>query len=172
MLRFFGMLCILAGSTGIGMWMARELDLRHEELLELQRLILSLRGEIRYMHQPLAEAFFHLSVNAPAPFGVFFRNTAEELELRKGSTAEEIWRRNQEQYLSGLHISRQELAQFQNLGNMLGYLDVEMQVNTLDYYLEQLKIASACAAETANSRRRLYRYIGALSGVALVILIF
>ena len=51
-------------------------------------------------------------------------------------------------------------------------LDVEMQVNTLDHYLEQLKLSTAQAAETAKSRRRIYRYLGALGGAALVILIF
>jgi stage III sporulation protein AB len=55
---------------------------------------------------------------------------------------------------------------------MLGYLDVEMQVDTLDHYLEQLKLSSAQAMETAKSRRRMYQYLGALGGAALVILIF
>lgn len=44
MLKAVGILCILAGSTGLGMSMARELELRIEELLQLQKLMLRLRG--------------------------------------------------------------------------------------------------------------------------------
>ena len=72
MLKAVGILCILAGSTGLGMSMARELELRIEELLQLQKLMLRLRGEIRYMHRTLPEAFFNLAGSASPPFSVFF----------------------------------------------------------------------------------------------------
>lgn len=94
MLKAVGILCILAGSTGLGMSMARELELRIEELLQLQKLMLRLRGEIRYMHRTLPEAFFNLAGSASPPFSDFFRQTSLELQDRSGQTAEEIWTRN------------------------------------------------------------------------------
>ncbi|MFG6331738.1 MAG: stage III sporulation protein AB [Lachnospiraceae bacterium] len=172
MLKLLGIFCILAGSTGFGIRMAKELDQRVEELRMLQQLMLSLRGEIRYLHRPLAEAFFHLSEYAAAPFGEFFRRTAQELECRRGSTAGEIWSRNQRICLAELHISPRERLELERLGRMLGYLDVEMQVNTLDHYLEQLKLSTGQAGETANNCRRLYQYMGILGGAAFVILVF
>lgn len=92
MLKGVGILCILAGSTGIGVVMAKELDLRIRELLTLQQMILFIRGEIRYMRQPLTDTFFHVSGSAPEPFRQFFSCTAKELEQRRGRTAGEIWR--------------------------------------------------------------------------------
>ena len=47
-----------------------------------------------------------------------------------------------------------------------------MQVDTLDHYLELLKFSAAQAAEAAKGKRKLYRYMGALSGAAMVILIY
>lgn len=172
MLKLLGMFCILSGSTGLGIRFAKELDLRIQELSELQRLMLLLKGEIRYMHRPLPEAFLHLSEGAPPPFRDFFCHTAEALQRRQGHTAGEIWQKNMEQDLKGLHISIREREELERLGSMLGYLDVEMQVNTLDYYLEQLGLSAAGAAETAKNCRRLYQYMGVLGGAALVILIF
>lgn len=172
MLKLFGILCILSGSTGFGIACARELELRIGELVQLQQMMLMLRGEIRYMHEPLPEAFLHLSVSAPSPFQEFFLHTAQELQRRDGQTAEEVWRRNLKKYFSGLHISRQEQKDLEKLGGMLGYLDVEMQVNMLDYYLEQLELSAGQAREAEKSRRRLYQYMGVLGGAALVILIF
>ena len=131
-----------------------------------------LKGEIRYMHQPLPEAFSGLAEYAPAPFGAFFLRTAEELKQRQGSTAEEIWNRNLKDCLGDLHMSSRELEEFRKLGSMLGYLDVEMQVDTLDHYLEQLKFSAAAGSGSGKGQRKLYRYMGALSGAAMVILIF
>ena len=172
MLKLLGMFCILSGSTGLGIRFAKELDLRIQELSELQKLMILLKGEIRYMHQPLPEAFLQLSVSAASPLGDFFRHTAEALQRRQGRTAGKIWKENMDQDLKGLHISLREREELEKLGSMLGYLDVEMQMNTLDYYLEQLKLSAAGAAETAKNCRRLYQYMGVLGGAALVILIF
>lgn len=96
----------------------------------------------------------------------------EELQERRGGTADSLWKKNMKQDLKGLHISSQEWSGLEALGGMLGYLDVEMQVNTLDHYLEQLRRSVSDAAAMAESRRKLYRYMGALGGAALAILIF
>ena len=74
--------------------------------------------------------------------------------------------------MAELHISRKEIGDLKKLGSMLGYLDVEMQVSALDYYLEQLRLSVGQAREAAGSRRRLYQYMGILGGATLVILIF
>ncbi|MBS6397524.1 MAG: stage III sporulation protein AB [Clostridiales bacterium] len=172
MLRLTGMVCILCGSTGLGLAFARDLDLRIEELNQLRQLMLLLRGEIRYMHQPLPEAFLHLAADSFGCFGEFFRQTGQDLIRRDGQTSEEIWKRNLKQYVPGLHMTGQEQRELEKLGSMLGYLDVEMQLNALDYYLEQLKVSLEQAAEAVGSRRKLYQYLGVLGGMALVILIF
>lgn len=172
MLKILGIFCILSGSTGLGLACARELELRITELLQLQQMMLLLQGGIRYMHQPLPDAFLNLSGNAPDPFRSFFFYTARDLQRRSGQTAEEIWRRNLKKYFSGLHISRQEQKDLEKLGSMLGYLDVKMQVNALDYYLEQLRLSVEQARKVSESRRKLYQYMGVLGGAALVILIF
>ena len=64
-----------------------------------------------------------------------------------------------------------KVTELEKLGSMLGCLDVEMQVSTLDYYLDQLKQSAEQAEQSAESRRKLYRYLGILSGAALAVLI-
>jgi len=171
MLKGAGIVMILLGSTGLGLTMAGELEKRIVELQQLQQLMMLLRSEIRYMHQPLPEAFLHLSGGAPQPFGNFFVQTAKDLQKRDGQTAGQIWTRNLQVFLSGLHLNRKDIQDLQDLGNMLGCLDVEMQLNALDYYLEQLRCSAERAAETSRSRKKLYQYLGILGGAALVIFI-
>lgn len=171
MLKILSAFCILAGSTGTGLCLARELEQRIRELLELQQLMLRLRGEIRYAHEPLPEAFLHLGMGNRGTFAEFFLKTAEDLQERKGRTAEQIWQENLSNIFSGLHLSSREKEDLVRLGGSLGSLDVEMQLNMLDYYLEQLRNSIEQAAETSRSRRKLYQYLGILSGLMLVILV-
>lgn len=171
MMKLCGILCILSGSTGLGLIFARELTLHIAELKQLWQCMLLLQGELRYMHQPLPEAFLHLSAKTSSPFQEFFLHTAQELRQRSGRTAEEIWERNVKIYFKPLHISRQEYRDVERLGSMLGYLDIQMQINMLDYYLEQLKTSLQQAEEAYKGRCKLYRYMGMLGGAALAILV-
>lgn len=171
MLKCLGILCILTGSTGIGFRMAKELELRIAELQQLQQLMICLRGEIRYMHQALPDAFLHLSGSAVKPFSNFFLQVAQDLQRRNGCSAQRIWKKHLAVCMEELHLNTQEIEQLEKLGTMLGYLDVEMQINALDYYLEQLKQSVQFAMEASKSRKKLYRYMGVLSGAALIILI-
>ncbi len=171
MLKMIGIICILAGCTGLGLTLSEELKFRVRELQELQELMIRLRAEIRYTHEPLPEAFLHLGSAAARPFSDFFLQTAKDLQACSGKTAQEIWEKNLSNTLKGLHLSGQEKKELEKLGSMLGCLDVEMQMNVLDYYLEQLKASSLRAAQTAGNRRRLYQYLGILSGVMLAILL-
>ncbi|MDO4260465.1 MAG: stage III sporulation protein AB [Eubacteriales bacterium] len=171
MLKAAGMCLILAGTTGIGNSMARELDQRTAQIQELQRLTLLLQGEIRCVRQPLPDAFRRLGEEANEPFSDFFRETARELESRSGATASGIWERNVRRIRGRLRLSAGELKELEELGSMLGYLDVTMQLETLRYYERRLEAALAQAKETADSRRRLYRYLGALGGAAIVLLL-
>lgn len=172
MLRWIGVCCIILGSTGVGMSCAGELELRIAELRQLQQLMILLKGQIRYMHQPLPDAFWRLSEKASAPFSDFFAETAKGMESRQGESAEDIWRQKLRLCARKLHMTRQEIRELEKLGAILGYLDVEMQVGVLDYYLEQLRLSSEQAQEAVRSRKRLYQYMGMLGGIALSILIF
>lgn len=171
-MKLIGIVCIIAGSTGVGMSCAQDLELRIAELLQIRQWVILLKGELRYMHQPLPEAFLHLSEKAASPFREFFVKVGEDMVSRKGQSAENIWKQHLGTCVSGLHMTGKEIKELEKLGNVLGYLDVEMQINALDYYLEQLELSSTEAQEASRSRRKLYQYMGILGGVALSILIF
>ena len=66
----------------------------------------------------------------------------------------------------------EEQKDLEKLGSMLGYLDVDMQLNALDYYLEQLKESSLRATEVSKTQKKLYQSMGILGGAALAVLVF
>ena len=142
MLKLAGACLILCSAAGIGASYSGDLKRRVRELRVIKQMMYMLQGEIRYAHLPLPEAFTHVSVRLPAPFGLF---------------------------LSG--IARTDLEQLENLGELLVYLDSEMQLSAIRLYLEQLEQSLAEAQEQMGSRQRLYQSLGIAGGVFLVILL-
>lgn len=171
MMKLLGVCCIMGGSTGLGLMFAWEVQERLKELLELRKLLLLLRGDMKYMHQPLSEAFLHLSRNTGPPFSAFFRQTAEDLNGRKGVSAQAVWEKNLKLYMGGLHIHAREREELLKLGGLMGCMDVESQLGILDYYLELLEQFIKDASDGEKNRRRLYQYLGVLGGAAVAVLI-
>ena len=57
------------------------------------------------------------------------------------------------------------------LGEVLGYLDTEMQLSAIGLYQEQLEQGIAEAQEQMEGRQKLYQSLGIAGGVFLVILL-
>lgn len=74
-------------------------------------------------------------------------------------------------HLKGLHLVRADLEQLESLGEVLGYLDAEMQLAAIRLYLEQLENSIAEAQEHMGSRQKLNQSLGIAGGVFLVILL-
>ena len=154
MLKIMGWSLILVGGLGFGDAAARELGKRVAQLEELQRLLLILQGEIRCVRLTLPAVCELLAKDAKAPFQQFFWKVSEDLGKRTGQTAGEIWSRN-----------------LKEIGQLLGRMDMPMQLSAIQFYQEKIMLSLAEAKAAADSRQKLYRYLGALGGAALVLVI-
>ena len=171
MLKITGACLILCSAAGIGASFSGELKRRVMELRILKQLVYMLQGEIRNARLPLPEAFCHVSVRLPVPVGTFLSETADELKKADGRTLGEVWKMEEAKHLKGLHLVRADLEQLESLGEVLGYLDAEMQLAAIRLYLEQLENSIAEAQEHMGSRQKLYQSLGIAGGVFLVILL-
>ena len=167
MLKLVGACLIMASAAGIGVSFSTDLKRRCQELRILKQLAYMLRGEIKFTKTPLPEAFSHISVRLPEPFGNFLSNVAEALGTADG----ELWREKIKESLAGSHLSRMDKEQLGTLGEVLGYLDLEMQLASIDLYLEQLELSIQEAESSMSSKQKLYQSLGVAGGIFLVILL-
>ena len=171
MLKLVGACLIMASAAGIGVSFSTDLKRRCQELRILKQLAYMLRGEIKFTKTPLPEAFSHISVRLPEPFGNFLSNVAEVLGTADGRTFGELWREKIKESLAGSHLSRMDKEQLGTLGEVLGYLDLEMQLASIDLYLEQLELSIQEAESSMCSKQKLYQSLGVAGGIFLVILL-
>lgn len=170
MLKLFGAFLVIGASTGLGFSMSYDLRKRIDDLKYLRKIILMLRGEVKYMKSPLGEAFLNIGGRIKEPFKSFLESLAAELDDLGGKTFLEIWSTRIKNDLKELKINKQDLFQLEKIGENLGYLDGEMQLATIDLYVEQLEEEIKIAQESIGSKSRIYNCLGVMGGIFVAIL--
>ena len=62
-------------------------------------------------------------------------------------------------------MEKEEREEWEKLGGTLGYLDLEMQVSTIQIYVRRLKLRMEQTEKESHERLRMYPVIGAFIGV-------
>lgn len=171
MLKGIGALLILASAAGIGISFGNDLKGRCMELRLLKQMVYMLRGEIKYTKTPLPEAFSNIAVRMKEPFGSFLEEMAKQMGSLESESLGDLWQAQIKAQLSGTHLKKEDKEQLKSLGEVLGYLDLEMQLSSIDLYLEQLELGIREAQEAAQTKQKLYQSLGVAGGIFLVILL-
>ena len=95
----------------------------------------------------------------------------ERLENRQGTSLAGIWEEETRTHLPVIRIPQDMLESLIRLGGELGTIDIEMQVRTLDLYLEQMEQKMEDMRTEQKEKIRLYQCIGVTGGVFLAIIL-
>lgn len=169
-LKIFGFILIITSTTGIGFCVGNNMRLRLEELKELKKILGMLRGEIRYTGTPLYEAFGVIGKRTKGVYSDFFLQTARELEELNGKSIREIWQGIKEKSRNS-HLSEKDFERFMQFGDNLGYLDKEMQLSTIELYLEQIETELTEGYANYNKNSRLCKALGICGGLFLTLML-
>lgn len=168
-IKLLGSILVMAATTAIGLFMGMEKTNRVRQLRELKRLMMLLQGDIRYGRTPLPQALLALGENNNTPFRRFFLQVSKRLEEFGGDSFYQVWKYCAEQDLEETSLLKKDKERLVMLGENLGYLDVKMQLNVIELYLNQLEEEILAEAETLGEKVRLSRMLGVLSGIFLVV---
>ena len=105
---------ILLSGAGLGFNKSRELGNRKKHLEMLMRMIILLKGEIRYGNTSLYDAFTGAAGKLEGKYREFFLNTAEEIKKKKGKPFGEIFRSCARESLDDQNFTREEKEKIQS----------------------------------------------------------
>lgn len=168
MLRWMGLGFLFLGCSFFGVTKSRELKKRLEMLEEFRRVLLLLAGEIRCVRSTLPEAFERISGKVADPFDRFLKQVARQTEKDGKRPFFELYEEAL-QVFQGTPLKKEDRGLLRELGQQLGYLDVQMQLGTLELYEELVREEIQKAAAEYGQKARMYRYLGVLTGVFLVV---
>lgn len=170
-MKLAGCILIIAGSSGLGVWMAQWYNRRLETLENLRQMIILLKGQILYANAPLEEAFDTIGRRTEGVLAGLFLKISERIRTQNGEPFNSLWKEEVGLLAQEAPLSRKDRQVLSSLGEHLGFLDRDMQERNLLLYLEQLDLDIGKLREQKQERGRLYISLGVMGGLFLSILL-
>ena len=134
--------------------------------------MIMLRGEIRHNHAALSEAFETIGKRMDGVFGEWLACLAALVEKKNGRSMAELFRDSVDEKLrKKVNLKKEDLEKLCQFGENLGYLDKEMQLSTMDYYMEQIDADKEELGRHLGEQKKLYQCLGVISGLFFVLLL-
>ncbi|GAB6099041.1 stage III sporulation protein AB [Halanaerocella petrolearia] len=169
-MKWIGVLLILVSSTGLGFKVARQFILRASQLKQLKLGLQLLQTEISYGMTPLPQAFAKLESKLETPVALFFAQAKKGLE--SGLTAKEAWQAAVVDIIAKTALQETEEEVLLNLGTNLGQSTSDDQLRYLTLAQDHLDNIHQEAIAERKEKVKLWRYLGVLTGLFIIILIF
>ena len=169
-LRYVFLILILTGSTSVGFLLSKKYSDRVKELKSLANLINILQNKIKFTHKPLREILEEIaSIRENSGITGIFSKSGEKLKDKK---FEESWNEAISEQRFFLNLKNEDITLMKNLGNVLGKTDIEGQMSEINQFLLLLKEQIKNAEEEKNKNAKMYKSLGTIIGLAIVIILF
>ncbi|MDD7391092.1 MAG: stage III sporulation protein AB [Lachnospiraceae bacterium] len=168
MIRFAGICTIAAAILALGFWYSLNTRKRIRNLRLMQTVLHMLKGEIGFTGRILEEAFADISGRVQEPFRGFFAEVSGRLQNQKGDGLAQIWRESEDAF-HGSGLKEEDLELFRRLGNELGFLDVDMQLRTLELLEVQVRENAERLEKNCEASCRMYQSLGILGALTVIV---
>ncbi|MHA6483787.1 stage III sporulation protein SpoIIIAB [Paenibacillus sp. strain BS8-2] len=170
MIKLLGAILIIVAGTLIGFQQAARFAERPRQLRQLAHALQRLETEIGYGHTPLPEALERTAAASPMPISSMLRQAAEGVMASDGPSFQESWSQAIKAHWQDTSLKAGEQAVLLRLGTTLGISDKEDQMKHLKLALSQLKAEEDSARDDQARYEKMWKSLGVLLAVLIVIL--
>lgn len=190
-IRYIFFILVFTGSTSIGFLLSKRYGDRVKELKILSRSINILQNKIKFTHKPLAAIFKEISqisqesrtsqkLQASQTLRMSQNqkeNKISEIFLKaskklQNQNLENAWSEAiSEEYFS-LNLTSEDIELVKSLGNVLGKTDIDGQMSEIEQFKILLENQIKNAEEEKNKNSKMYKSLGTIIGLAIVIILF
>jgi stage III sporulation protein AB len=172
MIKMMGAVLLVISTTGFGLWKANFYAARNKELEDLISALQLLETEISYSVTPLPDALHRIGSRLAGRMGVFLQNAGDELLQGDGRSAGQIFSDQLERSRTMIHLREQDLEILRTFGHTLGSSDRSDQLKHIRLANSRLMAEAQNARDEKERLGKMWRYLGALTGLAGVIIIY
>ncbi|MBQ9279817.1 MAG: hypothetical protein IJ215_02050 [Clostridia bacterium] len=158
-------------STFIGYLLANKFTSRVSEINDLLVALDIFETKIKYTYDSLSTVFLYIADNLKTKIYRIFFITAEEIQENKNDSAGNIFRDVIENEKVFLSIKKDDIEILKELGVSLGQTDLEGQLKNIHLVRTSLKNQLSVAQEEKNKNFKMYRNMGVLSGLIIIIIL-
>lgn len=168
--KLLGCIMVLLSSGFLGYVLSSDCKKRPRQLRELQSMLQMFENQISYLSDVLADAFGRISA-AGGETGIFFIDTVERLRSGRSLSAAQAWEEAVRGNIKKTSLNREDEEILVSFGKLLGGSDLEGQVKNIRLTLYQLRSQEQKAEESRKRNESMYRSLGILGGLAVVIVL-
>ena len=171
MIRLLASSLVIVACGLIGMTVATNFARRPSQLRLIQSALRMLETEIAYGATPLPEALDKIGRACDPPVSVFCQAVRGNLSRATGCTASEAWDAGLRVLAAESALKPGEMDILRVFGRGLGSSDRADQQKNIRLTMEQLKIEEE-KAEGERKQERMWRYLGFLVGLFVILVIY
>ena len=165
-IKYCMLFLIFVTSVGIGKLISKKYINRVLELKEIKNALNILKTKIKFTYEPLPEIFREMSQNLQYSIDEIFYLTSikmEEISVKE-AWCDTISKLN-------LNINEEDKNILKSLGKLLGRTDVEGQISEIEVVNSFIEKQIEKAEEDKNKNAKLYKTLGTVIGLAIVIIL-
>ncbi|WP_227765977.1 stage III sporulation protein SpoIIIAB [Zhaonella formicivorans] len=170
MLKLAGAALIVFACSSFGFYMANRFKLRSLQLRALRSLLNLLETEMIYTSTPLPVALEKIARHSVEPLDMLLLKTREELLKGDGVTAGEAWQKAVDDVKKLTCLDEEDLGILREFGVGLGGSEKSEQIKNLELTKELLKQQEWKAEQRRQQNERMWRTMGFLAGLAIVLI--
>lgn len=170
-LKIIGSIIVLVSSGFLGYVLSRDCSRRPSELRELQGLLQMFENEISYLSNLITDAFERIYGASRSSAAIFFKATVNNLCADDSLNASQAWEKAVSENIRITALNKEDEVILISFGKMLGNSDLEGQIKNIRLTLNQLKMQEQKAEASRVKNELMYRRLGILGGLAIVIIL-
>ena len=171
MFRLFGILAVIAGSSGLAFSIVGERKEYLERCRQWREVITLMEHEIAFQKSPLPEICSRVGMHLTGDKKVFLERVGKTFDEGDGSTLGEIWRRETGMVFAKEPLKKEVKKEVEELGKKLCFEDSEMQRKVLQDVEKSLKKHEEAQENLYRERNKLTLCAGVMGGLLLTILL-
>ncbi|MGZ4162463.1 MAG: stage III sporulation protein SpoIIIAB [Tumebacillaceae bacterium] len=172
MIKLIGSALVLAVGTRFGFYMAARYADRPKQLRHFVNALQILETEILYGATPLPDACSRIGTRLALPVGPFFVTLGDKLRDGRGITADVAWREALTEHREQMVLKEPDRDVLLAFGRTLGVSDREDQIKHIHLAIAHLSTEEANARDEQSRNEKMWKYLGALLGLTVVILLY
>lgn len=170
-MNIIGIVFLLLGSNGLGYCLCRQKMSRRRQIEELAELLNLVQAEIRCHQSVLEEAFLAIRDRLSGWRYDFLCNLLAQLQKQDGRTLQVMWKQAVREIAAKTCLKGEEIQLWTEVGERIGFLDLQMQNQVLAQYVDRLQKTAASLEKEEAQTCRLYRVLSAAGGLLLAVLL-
>ena len=153
----------------IGNLFSKKYKNRVEELKGFKEAFNIIESKIKFTYEPLGDIFEEIS-------NLFYKNKINYIFKEAKDNMKKIdintaWKEAIEKNKYILNLNEEDIDTIKKLGNMLGKTDVQGQLSEISLNINFLDTQIAYAEESRKKNEKMYRTLGTIFGLAIIIIL-